>query len=76
MHRWLKQERWADVQPPVEADSKTDWLEFSFRMLAENGDWPGAQYGHPIDPRSPKAEYPERLYRKYGVVRIVEETDV
>jgi hypothetical protein len=71
MHRWLKQERWADVQQAAEADSKTDWLEFSFRMLAENGDWPGAQYGHPIDPRSPKAEYPDRLYKQFGVTRYI-----
>lgn len=76
MHRWLKQERWADVEQAAEADCKTDWLEFSFRMLAENGDWPGAQYGHPIDPRSPKAEYPERLYQKYEITKNAEETDV
>ncbi|MHA7900789.1 MAG: helix-turn-helix domain-containing protein [Henriciella sp.] len=72
--RWFRDQRyesWLCKPDQKELQTRDEKMDFFFKLFAEEGKWWGFNQGFPIHPHSPKAaaEYPEHLYKKYGVKR-------
>lgn len=75
MHRWLRDEKWADVErerkperPSADGPQLTG-LELAFQRFTETGEWTGDRIGHPFPPHHPSANYAPELYARFAQER-------